>query len=234
MKILIIKFREIGDVLLATPLIKNLKLFYPDATIDLAINAITKDMVTENPNINQLFLYDRKKIKGKNIFLKIFYEYKFIREILTNRYDLVINLTEGDRGAIISRLSHAKTRLGMDPKYKFLSFLKPYTNSFKYHSQSHAVERDLSFLTLLDLIPKTKKVELYFDHPTDKKISDILIQNKIQKFVIIHPVSRLMFKAWDDKKFAQTIDYIEQEKEYKVIVTASPDKKELQKTHLRK
>ena len=39
-----------------------------------------------------------------------------------------------------------------------------------------------------------------------------------------------MFKAWDDKKFAQTIDYIEQEKEYKVIVTASPDKKELQKT----
>lgn len=230
MKILIIKFREIGDVLLSTPLIKNLKLFYPDATIDLAINSITKDMVIENPNINQLFLYDRKKIKGKNIFLKIFYEYKYIKEILENQYDLVINLTEGDRGAIISRLSHAKIRLGMDPKYKFLSFLKPYTNSFKYHSKTHAVERDLSFLTLLDLIPKTKKVELYFNHTADKKISDILIENKIEKFVIIHPVSRLMFKAWDDNKFAQIIDYIQQKKKYQVIVTASPDKKELQKT----
>lgn len=230
MKILIIKFREIGDVLLATPLIKNLKLNYPHATIDLAINAITKDMLIDNPNINQLLLYDRKKIKGKNIFLKIFYEYKYIREILTNHYDLVINLTEGDRGAIISKLSHAKIRLGIDPKYKFLTILKPYTDSFKKFSRLHAVERDLTFLTLLNLTPKTKKVELYFNQNTDKKISELLGEDKIEKFVLVHPVSRLMYKAWDDEKFAQIIDYIQEEKKYKVIVTASPDTNELKKT----
>jgi len=51
MKILLIKYRNIGDVLLVTPLINNLKLFYPNAQIDIALNHGTEDMVTLNPNI---------------------------------------------------------------------------------------------------------------------------------------------------------------------------------------
>ena len=54
MKILLIKYRNIGDVLLVTPLINNLKLFYPNAQIDIALNHGTEDMVTLNPNISQV------------------------------------------------------------------------------------------------------------------------------------------------------------------------------------
>jgi len=41
MEILIIKFRNIGDVLLASPLIKNLILNFPEAKIDFALNKET-------------------------------------------------------------------------------------------------------------------------------------------------------------------------------------------------
>ena len=70
MKILLIKYRNIGDVLLVTPLISNLKFFYPDAQIDFALNRGTEDMLNLNPNISNIIVYDRNEIKTINISLK--------------------------------------------------------------------------------------------------------------------------------------------------------------------
>jgi len=56
MKILLIKFRNIGDVLLSTPVIDNLTQIYDNPQIDFAINAECKDMVSLNPNINKLII----------------------------------------------------------------------------------------------------------------------------------------------------------------------------------
>ena len=44
MKILIIKFRNIGDVLLMTPLVSNLKVYYKDAQIDGKVNKLNNHM----------------------------------------------------------------------------------------------------------------------------------------------------------------------------------------------
>lgn len=60
MKILVIKFRNIGDVLLTTPLIENLHHYYPDATIDFALNKGTEAMIEGNPYINKIHIYDRQ------------------------------------------------------------------------------------------------------------------------------------------------------------------------------
>jgi heptosyltransferase-3 len=54
MKILILKFKTIGDVLLITPLISNLKQYYQNSAIDVAINYGTEQMLTGNLNVNQL------------------------------------------------------------------------------------------------------------------------------------------------------------------------------------
>ena len=57
MKILIIKFRNIGDVLLSTPLIANIKYYYPDSNIDFALNIGCEEMVYDNPSINNIIVY---------------------------------------------------------------------------------------------------------------------------------------------------------------------------------
>ena len=61
MKILIIKFRNIGDVLLSTPLVSNIKYYYPDSNIDFALNKGCEEMVYGNPDINNIIVYDRSK-----------------------------------------------------------------------------------------------------------------------------------------------------------------------------
>jgi heptosyltransferase-3 len=91
----------------------------------------------------------------------------------------------------------------------------------------HTVEQGLKFLDLLELSTFEKKVHLYSNDKSKQKIETILENEKIEDFIIIHPVSRWMFKCWDDEKFAKIIDYIELNKKKKVIITASPDPIEL-------
>lgn len=68
MKILILKFKTIGDVLLITPLIDNLNYYYPTARIDVAVNHGTEEMLTLNPKINHIWTYDRKKNSKQEVF----------------------------------------------------------------------------------------------------------------------------------------------------------------------
>jgi len=110
MKILVIKFRNIGDVLLSTPLIENLQHYFPNAKIDFALNEGCEDMLTDNPNINEIIIYNRSRIKKLNIFLQIKEEIRFTRAIRSEKYDIVINLTEGDRGAQLALISNAKMK----------------------------------------------------------------------------------------------------------------------------
>ena len=100
MKVLIIKYRNIGDVLLSTPLINNLKHHYPDSVIDFALNKGCEDMVLNNPNINKVIIYDRSRIKRLGVFSRLKEEVGLINKVYQQKYDIVINLTEGDRGAI--------------------------------------------------------------------------------------------------------------------------------------
>lgn len=229
MRILVIKFRHIGDVLLSTPLIKNLKLNYPNAQIDYVLNKDCAEMISHNPSINKIFAYDRKEIRSKGFIKRLIEEYYFIKSIISNKYDLVINLTEGDRGAIISKLSKAKTRLGIHSKNIWVNyFLKPYTTDILPDNSVHTIEKDLKFIGAINGKIFEKKAEIFYSDEDEKSVEEICKQYNLNQFIIVHPVSRWLFKCWDNSKFAKVIDYIQEEMQIPVVITASPAPKELQ------
>lgn len=222
MNILIIKFRNIGDVLLITPLLSNLKYHYPETQIDVAINSETKDMLALNPNIHKLITYDRATIKTLSLWKKITTEFAFIKSF--KNYDMVINLTSGDRGNYIAKFCGAHTQIG----YKSHKFL--FKNIFNHHLPKqefrHTLETNLDPLRLLNIPILDKKVSIFWDK-NDEKIVNNLVKNT-KKFVHIHPVSRWLFKCINDATFAHIIDYLKA-LHYEVIITASPDSKEQEK-----
>ena len=64
MKILVISLAGIGDTLLATPLIHELRANFPDATIDaLVLWAGSKDLLENNPHLNRV--YQKNLIEGR-------------------------------------------------------------------------------------------------------------------------------------------------------------------------
>jgi len=219
------KFRNIGDVLLVTPLISNLKSIYPNALIDIAVNNGTEEMISLSPYINNVIIYDRTKIKALKGLKKLWAEIRFGLNIRANKYDLVINTTKGDRGAQLALLSGAKTKIGYKSKKNAL--LK---NVFDFNLPKqglrHTLETNLDPLRALNLPIKDKKVEIFWSEEDEKKVDSLL---SCKEFIHIHPVSRWMFKCISDKTMASIIDYCKLELKKEVVLSAAPIEEELER-----
>ncbi len=116
-KILVIKLRHHGDVLLTSPVFSLLKKALPETHIDAFIYSDTRPMLEGHPAIRHFFEYDKqwKKLSGMGRFFKeLFLGLSLVRQ----KYDLVINLTEGFGGALVCLFSGSRYKLGVDRKGK--------------------------------------------------------------------------------------------------------------------
>lgn len=85
MKLLVISLAGIGDTILATPLIHELRANFPDARIDsLVLWAGSKDILEGNPHLNRI--YQRNLIKEDKLE-----SLRWLRDIGRNAYDISIN-----------------------------------------------------------------------------------------------------------------------------------------------
>ena len=201
-KVLIIKLRHLGDVLLSTPLFSIVKKYIPQAQIDAYIYKESYPILEGNSAISEIISYDRE-IKKKNLIKRLSYEIKLLKKIKGKKYDLVLNLTEGDRGCIATDASHALYRVGYDIKTKFNKNKIKYSHIVKNcPSQRHMVERHLDFLRKIGISPGEEEKQLYIDIPDDtyQKIDKMLKKNDMEKFILIHPSSRWRFKCYPVNK----------------------------------
>ena len=225
MKILLLKYRNIGDVILITPLIENLKSYYSNAVIDVSVNKGTEEMLSLNPRINRIFTYDREDLSSLTKYKKILREIQFFCFFRKQKYDVVINLTRGDRGSLITLFSKSPVRIGYSNKNWILR--NAITHFLPDQGFRHTLETNLDPLRLLNIPILNKKVKIYWDEKDVKFVRNILSDGI--KFIHIHPVSRWQFKCISDSTMAQIIDYCENEIGINTVITSSNDKKERDK-----
>ncbi|WP_456432113.1 putative lipopolysaccharide heptosyltransferase III [Nitratifractor sp.] len=230
MKILVCKFMHIGDVLLITPLLENLKLHFPDAHIDVALNEGTEAMITDNPHVRTIHAYPRSRIKALPIHRRILAEWRYARTIRNERYDILINLNSTDRGLLIAAVSKAKTVLS-HPSAK-----NRWLNRFIDHplpkiDRKHWVDIHLDPLRVLGIEPMHKRVSIYWDASVDQAIHRRMEHLRLKSggFIHFHPVSRWFFKCIDDRLSARIIDFCQEEMKLPVVLTAAPDEREKEK-----
>ncbi len=229
-KVLVVKMRHHGDVLLTSPVFSCLKRAMPGAQIDAFVYKDTVPMLAGHTDITQFIAYDRDW-KKRSFFSKLQKELSLLWQIRKNAYDVVINLTEGDRGAIISLVSGAKVKVGMDAKGRgFFSKDRIYTHKVKQvPNPRHTVEKQLDALRVIGIFPSLEERALSFHLPEDdiQKMKDLLAGEGVQSgsFVLIHPVSRWKFKCLPTETVATLIAELERRGK-KVVLTSSPDKEE--------
>lgn len=224
-KALVIKLRHHGDVLLTSPVFSFLKSEIPGATVDALIYQETAPMLEGHPAISKLHLYDKNWKKG-SFFHRWKNELKLLKQIRKEGYDLVINLTEGDRGAIVSLASGAKIRVGLDPEKKgFLGKSRAFTHLVKpCRTPRHTVEKNLDALRKIGLFPEIDERELTFF--ISDEVKRRVAEKVPQEFIVIHPVSRWKFKCWPATHVAQLIRQLHEEGQL-IVLTASSDKDEM-------
>ena len=110
-KILVIQQKMIGDVLASSIICNTLKEVYPNATVDYLIYPFTRPVVDNNPNIDNIVLFDEEYQKSKTSFLK------FLRKTRKADYDVVLDAYGKWEGGLITLFSGAKKRIGFKKWY---------------------------------------------------------------------------------------------------------------------
>lgn len=149
-KILIIKQGAIGDVLLSTPVIENMRHHFPDAEIIYLTQSYCREVLIGNPYLNRVLTYDIGKGDSS---------YCLIRNIHNQKYDLILDLFGNPRTAIITFNSDAKYRVGFRFGWRALAYnikVKP------RGGEVHNVEFNLDAVRALGLevISNTPKIFL--------------------------------------------------------------------------
>ena len=227
MKILVTKFRNLGDVLLSTPLFASLKAIYPDSELHVSVNDFCTQVVADNPHVDKVIPYSRGKKSEQTFLQRIRAELRFYLQF-KGKYDLVINLTEGDRGCIISALSGASRRMGYIKKPNLFNRLARFDTTFNSQSDLHTVKKDLQFTMAIDPNKTVRKVTLAWNREHEKIVDGLLSDARLSSdYVVVHPVSRWMFKCWEPVRMAKSIDHIQEQCDKKVLLTTSSDIKEI-------
>ncbi len=228
LRILLIKLRHHGDMLLTTPVINSLRQKWPQAQIDVLLYEETRDMLAAHPAIGTLYGIDRKW-KQLGTLKHLQKEWQLLRALRKQHYHLVINLADQWRSAIVTRFTGAPVRLGFAFNKRNNAFwrichseLVPVAN----HPSLHTVEQNLSILSPLP-VPAQPAVTMAYTEEDWQRAHQKLVQNGVgERYIVIQPTSRWFFKCWDEDKMAQTITALQQDG-HTVVLTAGPDKKEL-------
>jgi len=224
--ILVIKLRYIGDSIWMLPFVDNLKQNLPDARITVLVNEGTEAFFINRPTIDSLIVLPRRKMKRKlSGFLRTLSFLSYIRNL---RPDIVIELTDNDRAAIISYFSGAKIRISYNNENKWRKNL--YTNfcSTKIGTK-HTVDYHLDILRELGMNIFDPSIKIHipanvFDS-LKTKCPSVFKQVYGRKRIIIHPGARTFLRQWGIDNFSYLIDALS--KNYRIFLVSGPDEKAL-------
>lgn len=191
-KILVIKFGGIGDILLTTPVLPNLKAAFPDAEINFLTLRHSRDILIDNPYLTRAFTYDPSEDKS----------WCLIKNIRMQKYDLVIDLFGNPRTAFITFMSGARYRFG----FKFR--LRDYAYNIKVMGRGgevHNVDFNLDALRALEIPIISRKMYLPVNIVHREFAEEFIRSNDLDSKKIIG-ISKT--GGWESKRYKPD-DYIE-------------------------
>ena len=218
-KILLIKMRFHGDMLLTTPVISTLKRHYPDAKVDVLLYQDTMPILSENPEINALYGLKNKKAKTTE---KINNFISLIRVLRSNKYDLVVNMADQWMVAVLVRLLNVPMSISQDYRHRQSAFWR---NSFTHLAPSqgnNVVESNLSVLAPLGLDSYVAETTMSYNPRCWERVRQELDKAGVGgRYVVIQQTARQIFKCWENEKFSQVIDALH-ERGIEVVLTSGP------------
>jgi heptosyltransferase-3 len=228
LKVLIIKFRNIGDVLLVGPLVSSLKSQDPTLEVSVMVKHGTEAMIQAHPHADEVLVYPHRET-GESRWRYFRRELAWVRSLRKRRFDMVINTTEGDRGAILGYLIAPRrigpVKPGDSKRWRTRLYTEPRALA---PGRRHTVIRNLDLLPT-SLQQRDRRVRLTFAEADLTRVKAILTKlgwKPEQPLVQVHPTSRWFFKCWNSPDVAQIIDYLQRERHLQVVVTSGPDQRE--------
>lgn len=181
-RVLVVRLDELGDLVLTTPLLRELRRMLPTAHITLLVKPALHNLVERCPYLDEVQVYDWSHKPGRRA-LKLAAQKLWLR-----RYDLAI-VPRWDidyyYGAVVSYLSGATMRIGYSERVSLERVLHDagndalFTQAVADRTLRHETERGLELLRQLGGDPQDSRLELWSDAEDERVVTSLLAEHGV-------------------------------------------------------
>ena len=225
-RILIIRPTAIGDIVMASPMIQEMRNAWPNAYIAWLADPSVSDLLRHNPSLDEIIYWPKaryKKLAKKGRWFELAGEVINIRRKLRRlRFDLAIDAQGLFRSRLLAWLSGAPERIGFDSKEpgrclmtRVISrgYKKGYMSSEYYY-----------MMEVLGLSPASFKPDIHLSETdmekTGKKLNGVGVDGD---YAVICPFTTRPQKHWFVNRWAELSDEIEKQNHLSVVMLGGPN-----------
>ncbi len=208
-KILIIRLSSIGDILLATPFIRQTRIAFPEATIDFVIKQRFIDLIRFNPHLNHIYsVVESEGLRGLQAIRK---------EIKKRQYDYIFDLHNNMRSRFLTAgVGANKARIRKD---KWKRALLVYTKINLYKKIIPIPERYLQVGQIAGIKDDNNGLEIFWKNHIEEVLFEILGKRLLsQPFIAMAPGAGFKTKRWPLEYFAELIRMLAKDHNMPVIL----------------
>ena len=190
-QVLVVVTRRIGDVLLATPVLRTLRHAWPDAAIDVLVFAGTEGVLAANPDVRRVITIAERPSVWQHLALLA---------SIARRYDIALSLVPSDRPTVYAAIA-GRWRAGLvvdTPKHRWKKWLLNRWTAFD-NLNVHTVLMNLKLTESLDIPPCHEVVAAW--HAADESHVSALLaaHGNNRPFAVLHLYPKFNYKMWRDE-----------------------------------
>ena len=221
-KILVVQLKQIGDVLLSSPVCNTLKNNFPDYQIDYIIYDYTFGVVENNPNIDNIIKITNKERNSKIEFLK------FLMKL--PKYDICVNVQGKLEGALISLFSRAKERISWNRKGWKIIYNKPVNADelIEISGIGNTIDHRLALLSPFEKIKYSRDLKIWIKNEEKETIRNIMKNAGLdmnKPIISFGVTSRKEYRVWPKERFAKLIDALYEKYGIQAVLFFAPNDK---------
>lgn len=191
-RFLVIQLRQIGDVVLTTPLLRILKEARPGCRVAMLTEKPSDQLLKGNPYVDEILLNNRKGSWRDTLRLGL--------ELRRRRFSAVVDPMSNPRSAILAWLSGAPTRIA----YRSSSRGWFYTHRVEVGKQPYAVDVKKRLLTPLGIESPWRRPEIFLtqaERTEGRLLRDSLLGVGDRRLITLDPSHRRATRRWPAEHF---------------------------------
>lgn len=233
-RILIVKLWALGDILMATPILKALRSHYPNCHITWLADIYYADILIGNPYLDEVIPFDsgiwRRYYRYGKIIPYLNMSREINRQLYQSKFDIFFNLSAEKWWCIW--FATASLRIGLFPevqanymkRFYDISITRPKDRHL--HNSEHYVSivQSLGIPGPYDLHMSLPSIE-NFDDDINRFLNNNSNYNANKETLIVHPGASQVTKCWSTRYYARLLDLLNGQ--YNIVITGSRKEKKL-------
>ena len=211
--VLVVVTRRIGDVLLATPVLRSLRRAWPAAKVDVLVFDGTQGFISANPDVHRVITVAERPSVGEHLALAAG---------IVRRYDLALSLVPGDRPTLYAYLAGRRRAGLLAPtrkerwKRRLLDAWVPFDND-----STHTVRMHLALLDAIG-VPRVAEVRPSWSAADEAQANALLGPLAQGRYALMHPYPKFRYKMWTLEGWAGVARALHA-RGVPVVLTGGPD-----------